>query len=110
MMKAIGNIALSAMERDLKSGVPNAEWIINQKKMTETITLEIQPLESIRELQVYEGGRWQRRIGALYFHQLEDGNFVLHLVTDKTNGEWLQKMTNQRRIYVPKQKIQAEPS
>lgn len=77
---------------------------------TAKITLELQPLESIRDLQVFEGGRWQRRIGALYFHRLEDGNFVLHLVTDKTNGEWLNKMTNQKRIYVPKERIQAERS
>ena len=82
---------------------------MNQKKMmTEKITLELKPLESIRDLQVFEGGRWQRRIGALYFHQLEDGNFVLHLVTDHTNGEWLIKMTKQKRIYVPKERIQAE--
>ena len=75
---------------------------------TEKVTIELQVLESIRDLQIYEGGRWQRRIGMLYFHQLPDGHFVLHLITDKTNGEWLNKMTNQKKIYVPKERIQAE--
>lgn len=77
-------------------------------KTTKKITIELEPLASIRDLQVYEGDRWQRRIGALYFHELEDGGFVLHLVTDQTDGEWLIKMKNQKRLYVPKQKIQAE--
>lgn len=75
---------------------------------TQKITLEIEPLESVRGLQIYEGGRWQRRIGAVYFHMMEDGGFVLHLVTDKTDGDWLIKMTNEKRIYVPKPRIQAE--
>jgi hypothetical protein len=75
---------------------------------TEKITIELRLLESLREMQKFEGGRWQRRIGMLYFHQMPDGHFVMHLLSEKTNGEWMIKMVNEKRIYVPKERIEAE--
>jgi hypothetical protein len=78
--------------------------------MVKKITLSLIPLPSMRDLQVYEGGRWQRRIGAVYFHLMEDGGFVMHVVTDRTNGDWLINQYKQKRIYVSTERISAEKS
>jgi hypothetical protein len=44
-------------------------------------------VESVRELQKIEQGTWVRNHGLLYFHQLEDGGIVPHVVSTLTNGE-----------------------
>lgn len=77
---------------------------------SQKITLEVVSLVSIRQLQVFEGGRWQRKIGAIYFHRLENGHFVFHIVSDKTNGDWLLDEFKKGNLYVPTEEIRPEMS
>lgn len=77
---------------------------------TVDITLSLRLASSVRELQKHEKGEWVRNMGLLYFHQLEDGGIVPHVVSPQTNGEWLIKMVRQNRIYLTKPTINAEKS
>lgn len=77
--------------------------------ITETFTLTVRRVESIRELQQLEMGKYVRKIGQVYF-QLVPGTmgFIPRVVTDQTNGEWLQSQVNKKLIYVPIEKTIAE--
>jgi len=74
------------------------------------IKLSIRPVSSIRELQKIDKGEWVRNLGLIYFHKLEDGGIVPHVVSPMTNGNWLIKMVRQGRIYLPKPTLNAEKS
>lgn len=76
----------------------------------DTIILDIIPMEDLHQLQVFEGGRWQFRFGAVYAYKAKDGNYILHMLSEKTDREWFNRMFEQKRLYVPKQRIQAEQS
>ena len=80
--------------------------------MTETIEFKMKLLrvESIRELQVKRGEKWERRIGMVYFQYIPDGGFITRIITEKTDGPWLVSQVNKRLIYVPENPPSAELS
>lgn len=72
------------------------------------IFLEIRLVHSVRELQVLEGGEYVRKIGQVYFQYMPDGKYLTRVISERTNGEWIVKMINQKAIYVPTENIKAE--
>ena len=77
--------------------------------ITETITIQLKRIEHIRELQEISEGKYVRKIGLVYF-QLVPGTmgFIPRVVTELTNGEWLQAQVNKKLIYIPIEKTTAE--
>lgn len=77
--------------------------------ITETITVTLRRVESIRELQTLELGEYVRKIGQVYF-QLDPRSmgFIPRVVTDTTNWKWLEPQVNKKLIYVPLEKTTAE--
>lgn len=43
----------------------------------------------------------KRRIGLIYYQQLEDGNFIARCLTEQTDKDFLQKAITNKKIYVP---------
>jgi hypothetical protein len=79
-------------------------WVMDKIE----IFLEIKQVRSVRELQVLEGGEYVRKIGQVYFQYMPDGKYLTRVITERTNGEWIVKMINQKAIYVPTENIKAE--
>ena len=77
--------------------------------ITETITVKLRRVESIRELQQLEMGKYVRKIGQVYFQYLpSSGGFVPRVITEHTNGPWIESQVNKKLIYVPIEKTIAE--
>lgn len=72
------------------------------------IELTIKQINSVSELKKFESGVFKRNIGLLYFQLMENNGFIPRVVTNETNGEWLIKMINQKRIFISDEKIKAE--
>lgn len=72
--------------------------------------IELKQVVSVRELQIDTSLGWKRAMGMLYFQQLEDGGMVPRVVTAATNGEWITKMINNGRIFIPEEKTVCEAS
>lgn len=75
----------------------------------ETITVTLRRVESIRELQELQGGKYTRKIGQVYFQFLPGaGGFIPRVITEHTNGPWVESQVNKKLIYVPIEKTTAE--
>jgi len=75
---------------------------------TETITVTLRRVESIRELQQLELGKYVRKIGQVYFQFIPGSGFIPRVITEHTNGKWLESQLNKKLIYVPLEKTIAE--
>jgi hypothetical protein len=68
--------------------------------MTEiTIQTKVKPATGLREMVDSMTGK--RRIGLIYYQQLEDGNFIARCLTEQTDKDFLQKAITNKKIYVP---------
>jgi hypothetical protein len=74
----------------------------------ETITVTLRRVESIRELQQLEMGKYVRKIGQVYFQYVPGGGFIPRVITEHTNGAWVESQVNKKLIYVPIEKTTAE--
>lgn len=76
---------------------------------TETITLTLRRVDTIRDLQELRGGQYARKIGLVYFQYLpEQRGFIPRVITEHTNGPWMESQVNKKLIYVPIEKTTAE--
>jgi hypothetical protein len=76
--------------------------------VTETITVNLRRVESIRELQQLEMGKYVRKIGQVYFQFIPESGFIPRVITEHTNGPWVESQVNKKLIYVPIEKTIAE--
>lgn len=77
--------------------------------ITETITVTLRRVESIRDLQRLEMGKYVRKIGQVYFQYLPEAKaFIPRVITEHTNGAWVESQVNKKLIYVPLEKTTAE--
>lgn len=75
---------------------------------TTEISIEVKQVDSIRELQVLEGGEYLRKLGQLYFQVMPNGRFMARVISPQTNGDWITKMINQKTIYIPTENVQTQ--
>jgi hypothetical protein len=64
------------------------------------VKIGIKRVKSIRELQEDTSQGWKRKLGQLYFQQLEDGNMVPRVVSERTNGRWVQHMIGKGLLWI----------
>lgn len=73
------------------------------------VKIELKVVESVRELMKPDwNGKPVRNAGLLYFQLLDGGGFVTKAVNFTDPGDWMKKMVEQKRIYLPKQAIYVE--
>lgn len=76
--------------------------------MEHIINIHLRSIDSVEQLQKFSLGRAVMKEGILYFHLLESGGFVAHVVSKETDGEWIRRMIERNRIYVPRNIVEAE--
>ena len=69
----------------------------------EYIKISIKRVENVRQLQEETSLGWKRRMGQLYYQELEDGNFVPRVISDRTNGSWIQSMIASGKLWIPEE-------
>lgn len=69
------------------------------------VEIKLKLVNDISELGKVENGQIIKRLGQMYFHLLSDGGLNIHSVTEKTEGKWIRDMINQKRIFIPKEKL-----
>lgn len=77
--------------------------------ITETITVTLRQVDTIRDLQELRSGKYARKIGQVYFQYLPEAKaFIPRVITEHTNGAWVESQVNKKLIYVPIEKTIAE--
>lgn len=75
-------------------------WNVFRVLEKKELKIAIKRVKSIRELQEDTSQGWKRRMGQLYFHQLEDGNMVPRVISERTNGKWVQQMISKGLLWI----------
>lgn len=76
--------------------------------MKNQITLSLNLSHSIQEFQKMENGCYVRDIGKPYFQLMPEGKYLLRVVTNDTDGKWLESMINKKLIFKTDEGIRAE--
>ena len=85
-------------------------WNVFRVLEKKEVKIGIKRAKSVRELQEETSQGWKRRMGQLYFHQLEDGNMIPRVISERTNGRWVQRMISEGKIYIPEGNCVCESS
>lgn len=74
--------------------------------MNVTIETKAKLAVSIKEL--IDPMTMRRRVGMVYYHQLENGGLIARTLTEQTDDKFVRQLVKQKRLYVPIETIIAE--